>query len=293
MDRWDTGRWAGQEWADRKAVFLNRGGATPSLLVVGDSTASTGFAPAELARDGFNLGRSGLKGFELPVLTAKLEALGIQAPATILVCMIQDAFRDQGSDRAFLETQGRRPWDLVSRYYSQPNLSQEYLLPGTRVAKFLAGSLLSRLDKRDETWRIMPDGLLAYDEAKSPAGPFLMLDNLLAEPGWMTPAHLAPLEAFHRHWSAKGCRLVFVHTPVHPVYLARFRERFPWDVALFRREVERIFRGQVVDLQEALPADALRDVIHLNDGGARRFSRLLRDRLDPSAPGASRGPVTP
>jgi len=278
LDRWETGRWVQQEWRKKMDKFAARRGAVPSLVVVGDSTASMGISPSEIARNGFNFARAGLQGNELPVWTAKMEGLGIVTPRFILMASVQEQFKQRESDRAFLDQPQGQVGKVLQHYYSDQNLSQNQFLPGTRVLRFLLDSAFSHLEKDDKAYHIEPDGLFAWNSFNPPS--FLEMPNYTNDPpGFMEPALLRPLQDFHDHWTAKGVALVFVILPKHPVFLAFYRKRFRKDDAIFRQEVLRIFHGRVIDLEDSLPATAMSDSIHLNREGARTLSRLLAQRL--------------
>lgn len=277
----NTGRWAYQEWRMKQAAAETRP-APPQVLFLGDSTMSRDLRPSLIYPRAQNLARSGLQGVELPELDAKLLALGYEHPRVIVLAMLPEQFRQSDSDLAFLD-HPRPPFlEILKDYYRKPNQSQVAFFPGTRVLKYRLDALVASLD-RDRTYRVDGDGAVLYGaKAQAPGAPVRMPGFMSSAPGYLDRAKLASLEAFVRFWEARGTLLVYLFPPLHPSLATAYETRFSPDLAVYRAEVARLFRGRVIHLETPPPADtAFYDATHLNADGAAAFSRRVGELLQP------------
>jgi hypothetical protein len=276
----NTGRWAYQEWRMKQAAAETRP-SPPQILFLGDSTMSRDLRPSLIAPRAQNLARSGLQGIELAELDTKLLELGYDHPRVIVLALLPEQFRPSESDLAFLDHPRPGLFDVLKDYYRKPNQSQVAFFPGTRVVKYRLDALVARLD-RDRTYRVDADGAVLYGaKAQAPGAPVRMPGFMASAPGFLNPAKLAPLEAFVRFWEARGTLLVYLFPPLHPSLAAAYESRFSPDLALYRAEVTRIFRGRVIHLETPPPDTAFYDATHLNADGAAAFSRQVGEALRP------------
>ncbi len=276
----NTGRWALQEWREKQAMAKGLA-APPEILFLGDSTMSRDLRPSLIHPRAQNLARSGLQGVELPELDQKLDQLGETHPRIIVLSMLPEQFRAEVSDRALLE--GARPGlkEVLLAYYTRPNLSQLAFFPGTRVAKYQLDALVARLD-RVRSFRTDADGALLFLAPLQAPGTPIQMPGFMSNPaGFLDQARLAPLEAFVRHWEARGTLLVYLFVPVNPSLTPAYESRFAPDLAFYQTEVARIFRGRVIHLETPPPDTDFYDATHLNAAGATAFSQRVGEALRP------------
>lgn len=279
----DMGRWKERQWATRRAALARRDHA-PELLVVGDSSAGYGIWPGLLTEQGFNLSRPGLSAHELDSLDERLGRLLKGRPKAILVGMLWFQFMEGDGEFAF--AQGHPPtWRaLLSRFYSDPNLSQKRVFPGSRVARYWIDSHLESTVPtiQAQVARFREDGAAVSLIQPSSVSGDTLPDQPAYRPGWYDPGTLAPLGRFRARWEQRGVPVLFVFLPLHPELRRGLQRRCPGDLARWHADVQRLFGPRCLDLESVVvEAGAFRDGTHLTEDGARRLTLALAPRVEP------------
>ncbi len=294
MDRWafhlrtrfvasDVGRWHESQWLQRRRLLQQKQSIKPvSLLFLGDSSVAYDIRPSLIDPDGFNLSRLSLHSTELGELDMKLESMLSSRPKAVFLGMMWFEFLEVESESSFLNGNPPPPKKVLSSFYEQPNLSQQLLLPGSRVARYLVEARID--DTRvlsNTTSRIAVDGSA---EVSVPTPLNLQLSDPLGfkdtKPGWFDQTRLLNLKEFLSRGRAQGVPQYFVFMPLRPGFREKYSNAFGPDHAKWKKGVSNLYGRNVFDLEDALPdARYYRDGTHLNSEGAILFTGLLKDQI--------------
>lgn len=245
------------------------------IPILGSSRAEAGFVPSELSPSAFNYGLSGSSQGETllhvravcqrndaRLVIVNLDPWGIGGLGNFQgdYSLVSDStLLSEYQDYTKIHISDRIPG---TRFYGclRPNLA-EYLNSVMAATKSIdQGAILQRLSRNEEEW--------AYIIARCSPQPFVCVDKVWSQ----------YLQVFAEH---PQIQFIFVVSPVSKPWWERFEGKD--QLAAFLTEAETIPNLTVIDLCtpniDRYDLSFYMDLTHLNETGARKFTRELREEL--------------
>lgn len=262
------GRVFGLEWAQKKGSYEAQSLVRPvAVAYVGDSTVDVGVRMDLVARDGFNLGRSGLDPSRLPGIARWLLADPGRTPRVVLLTLAASHL----GENAYAEPLALPSWtaasDALRLYYAESSSFKPVLCGG-------CGYLTALADKGLERFKSRFGG--------APAAPPWRQESPRSDPKLLVrEANFSLIQDFKRTLASAGVRVIWVSLPMR-ASLAHKIDVAPTsrDFAVYeRRRLSEIFGSDLIDLAPLLPDDEFLDDVHADPAGAEVQSRELGRRL--------------
>jgi hypothetical protein len=280
-----VGPWNTPEWREKRSALAaaEHQGQSIDLLVVGDSTMTSGIFPSLIAGPhGFNLGRSALNPSELRPLLEQMDDWGVR-PRIILLSITPFNTANDIWENRYATPLPDKLRALRESFYANPAISDPMFLPGKAITRGLLASALksgpSALDAfkaSPRSFDIAPDGTrVPRQVVRADINARFETDFPDGKAATIPDSYFNSIETFKTACEARGARVYWVSMPIHPAYDTLLRQRQPELWKAYHSGIAALFEGRILNLPSPIPLDDFQDGVHLTPAGAREFSRRL------------------
>jgi hypothetical protein len=263
----------------RNALQAYAAGRVITTVFAGDSTVSVGIMPRILGPDYLNVAWSGFDPSELELLKDRLLSFPV-VPRTVFLGINPTFLSDNEWGDSLSVPASAAVVDGIESFYDDTNSFKPLVIMGGIAAlskRFLVSPLGSGEDRGSHFTHISvePDGRLAvYPDTRLQVRPREHLKLRFRR------ANFAMIEAFRRTLAEKGVRVIWLFMPYSRAFERALHEGSSGrELLRYRREIDRIFHGDVVDLRGTVPDELFRDEGHLLKAGSQLLTQKLAERL--------------
>jgi len=268
----------GGEWYQKMKYFERANGSSPhECLFLGDSTVSCGFRPSRMTVSAFNLARSGMDPSELGTVVDLMDAQGA-APRIVFLSFIPGFMSQNDWKNGYSVPYGVVFKDAVAQFYEDSNSTKPLLLFGNGTLTRFFEDHLARLDKKAgshrDTWWIDTDGAQVFNQVTIRPIGSLPVPKLRLRQANFTMVH-----KIKDRLSARGIRVVWIYLP----YRSDFQKSLENNpnssnfYTEYKKEINRIFKNDVIDLRGAILDAEFKDGAHMLPGGADHLSNIMNE----------------
>jgi hypothetical protein len=263
----------------RNALEAYAAGRVITTVFAGDSTVSAGIMPRILGPDYLNVAWSGFDPSELELLKERLLSFPV-VPSTVFLGINPTFLSDNEWGNSLSVPPRTALLDGIESFYDDTNSFKPLVIMGGIASlsnRFLVSPLGSSEDRGSHFTHLIvePDGRLAiYPDTRLQVSPRDHLDLRFRR------ANFAMIEMFRSTLADRGVRVIWLFMPYSRTFERALRESSSAREFLrYRREIDRIFRDDVIDLSGTMPDEFFRDEGHLMTAGSQLLTRKLAERL--------------
>jgi hypothetical protein len=263
----------------RNALDAYAAGRAITTIFAGDSTVSVGIMPRILGPDYLNVAWSGFDPSELERLKDRLLSFPV-VPSTVFIGINPTFLSENEWGNLLSVPPGTALLDGIESFYEDTNSFKPLVIMGGIASlsnRFLVSPLGSSEDRGSHFTHLAvePDGRLAvYPDSRLQVP---RRDHVKLR---FRRANYAMVEVFRSTLAAKGIRVIWLCMPYSRAFERALREgNSAREFRRYRREIDRIFGDDVIDLSGTVPDELFRDEGHLMTAGSQLVTEKLAERL--------------